>query len=843
MRRIFALSGVVAFLLLLATMMLSAQEPSATSGKQESAPAAETPKMKKAPPLPTDSRGSSNKDKASRFFVDFAEDQKELWTSPGKLRFSDTTWLVPFSGLTAGLFVTDKDVSGHLSHDPRKISHYDNLSNADLAALAGTAGGMWLMSHFNHNEHWRETGFLAGEAGLHSLVMTEALKYSFRRQRPNEGNGDGAFFQPGGRSFPSEHSAAAWSIASVIAHEYPGPLTKILAYGGASLVGYSRVHAQKHFPSDVAIGALLGQLAAYQIYKKHHNPELGGDEGSSPARLFYDEGRPRPGFVGSPYVPLDSWIYPALDRLIAMGFVESSFAGMRPWTRLTCARMVNEGEDHGDETNVVASDLMQQLRREFQPELGGGADQGETMARLESVYFRTENISGMPLTDGYYFAQTKINDFGRLYSEGWNTLTGFSAYATSGPWAGYIRGEVQTAPEIPALPLAARQFVGGFDGLAGVPSASSVPAIQQFRLQDAYVGLTFLDWAVSFGRQSLLWGPGDGGALMLSNNTAPINMFHIDRVSPLSIPLLSRLFGPLRVELFLGQLTGQHFVVGPNGITGNFTQTLTPQPFIHGERFTFKPTRNFEFGFSRTTLFGGPGVPLTLRTFDHTFFTFGGNGLPGSRQDPGDRRSGMDWSYRLPKLRDWVTFYGDALAEDQPSPIAYWDRSAIRGGLYFSHLPTLPKLDLRIEGVYTDLPAGGALGGGFFYTNARFKSGYTNDGVLMGSWVGRDGQGAQAWSNYWFNAKDRLRFSFRHQKVSQQFSPGGGTVTDAGVGGDYWFRDHVGVTASVQYERWVFPVLQAGPARNVTASFQIQFQPQRILRLPFQGTRQDGSNR
>src|SRR5207253_6528688 len=61
------------------------------------------------------------------------------------------------------------------------------------------------------------------------------------------------------------------------------------------------------------------------------------------------------------------------------------------------------------------------------------------------------------------------------------------------------------------------------------------------------------------------------------------------------------------------------------------------------------------------------------------------------------------------KLRDWVTFYGDAFAEDQFSPIAYWDRSAIRGGLYFSHLPKVQRLDLRVEGVYTDIPAGGAL--------------------------------------------------------------------------------------------------------------------------------------
>jgi len=51
------------------------------------------------------------------------------------------------------------------------------------------------------------------------LLMTEALKYSLRRERPYQGNGTGSFFQSGGTSFPSEHSAIAWSAAGVIAHE------------------------------------------------------------------------------------------------------------------------------------------------------------------------------------------------------------------------------------------------------------------------------------------------------------------------------------------------------------------------------------------------------------------------------------------------------------------------------------------------------------------------------------------------------------------------------------------------------------------------------------------------
>src|SRR5437016_5680474 len=197
---------------------------------------------------------------------DFLGDQEQIWTSPAKLRFSDTEWLVPLSGLTAGLFVTDQDFNKHLSQNPTTINHYKTLSNAGVGALIGGAGGMWVLGHVKHNEHWSETGFLAGEAAVNSLVEVEAFKYSLRRERPYQGNGSGSFFQSGGTSFPSEHAAAAWSVAGVIAHEYPGSFTKIMAYGLASLVDISRIRGHQHFPSDVLVGSVIGNLVAQNIY-------------------------------------------------------------------------------------------------------------------------------------------------------------------------------------------------------------------------------------------------------------------------------------------------------------------------------------------------------------------------------------------------------------------------------------------------------------------------------------------------------------------------------------------------------------------------------------------------
>jgi membrane-associated phospholipid phosphatase len=299
----------------------------------------------------------------------FLADQARIWTSPGKLRFSDAQWLVPLSGITAGLFVTDADYSTHISHNPTTISHYNTASNVGIGALIGGAGGMWLLGHVKHNEHWSETGFLAGEAALNSLVMVESFKYSLGRERPYQGNGSGPFFQ-GGTSFPSEHAAAAWSIAGVIAHEYPGPLMKIMAYGLASLVDYSRIRARQHFPSDVFVGSIMGNLIAQNIYSRNHDPGLGGEAWKSISQVFRSDGNLTASNMGSPYVPVDSWVYSAFDRLAAMGYVNSGIFGMRPWTRLECARLLNESENHRieDSNSSEATRTYVQLSKEFASE-------------------------------------------------------------------------------------------------------------------------------------------------------------------------------------------------------------------------------------------------------------------------------------------------------------------------------------------------------------------------------------------------------------------------------------------------------------------------------------------
>ncbi len=568
-------------------------------------------------------------------------DQIGIWTSPRNARLSDATWLAPLGGFTAALLATDSDISRHLSNAPDTLQRYRHISDYGVYSMAGGAGGLYLLGLVDHNEHQRETGFLSEEAAIDSLAVVEALKFAAGRERPYQDNANGKF-RLGGSSFPSEHAAIAWSIAGIVAHEYPNPFLKFLSYGLATVVSASRVEGKEHFTSDVLVGAALGYLLSEYVYRRHHNPDLNGAAWETPAIRPERASHWASRFMGSPYVPLDSWIYPALERLAALGYVNSAIVGMRPWTRMECARQVSEASDRivdesaqdgrPDEGVRIYHDLLDEFSREV--DLLGGGDNAEL--RLESTYTRSTAIAGKPLTDGYHFGQTITNDFGRPEEQGFNNVSGISGWTADGPFAGYIRSEYQHSPSAPALPATARDAISQADFSFAIPAPYPVspdtptPAQDRARLLDSYVAMNVSDWQLSYGKQSLWWGPSEGGGMMLSDNADPLTMFRINRVTPISLGPL----GEMREEFFVGQYSGYEFMLTPTGLVGQYGQSLRPQPIVHGERFSFKPTPNLEIGLSRTTDYGGPGYPLTLHSFLRSVFSTSQT-LPGAANKPG----------------------------------------------------------------------------------------------------------------------------------------------------------------------------------------------------------------
>ena len=360
-------------------------------------------------------------------------------------------------------------------------------------------------------------------------------------------------------------------------------------------------------------------------------------------------------------VPLDeNWIYPAFDRLAAMGYLPTSSAILRPWTRLECARLLAEAHLTIDNPDEQSAQLLRELDREFRLETSVIDGDRNASAAIDTAYSRVTGISGTPLRDGIHFASTIVNDSGRPFGQGANSYDGISGHAQYGPLAVYVRGEYQYGSAMPAYSAATQKFLTDFD----VPPFGwnlRFGKTSRVRPLEAYAALTLRNWQFSFGQQALWWGPDRSTSLILSTNAEALPMLRIARAKPLVLPGIFSGVGPVHVDMFLARQGGIHYVGLGNSFTlaGSADEGLTPPPYLWGFAFTIRPTDHLELGFGHTVIFAGQGRPFTLGTFFHTFSTDGN----GQAVDPGKRVTEFNFAYHPPLLRKSLVIYseGDGL--------------------------------------------------------------------------------------------------------------------------------------------------------------------------------------
>jgi len=148
-------------------------------------------------------------------------------------------------------------------------------------------GGMYAAGKALDRDRLADAGVHATEAIVAGQVVNFAVKTLVGRARPfldtrnpfNFGllrGAEGDQYQ----SFPSGHTAAAFATAAALAHEiavdHPDArlLTGSLLYGGAALVGVSRMYHNRHWASDVVMGAAVGSFAGWKVVRyTHSHPE------------------------------------------------------------------------------------------------------------------------------------------------------------------------------------------------------------------------------------------------------------------------------------------------------------------------------------------------------------------------------------------------------------------------------------------------------------------------------------------------------------------------------------------------------------------------------------------
>ena len=574
-----------------------------------------------------------------------------------------------------------------------------------------------------------------------------------------------------------------------------------------------------------------------------------GSAGAAPASVC------EPASLGSPYVPVDNWIYPAIFRLYGLGFLDHVFLNMRPWTRASITHMLEDVDVRIDDADPgpardQAQELYEAIAHELRNDMSGPCLALKGNTRLESVYTVARAITGTPLRDSFHLGSTIINDYGRPYANGFNNYTGASGYASAGRFTIYARAEFQGAPSATGYSPALAQSLSAIDRIPFLNPVTGLPYPQatipmgpissttDLRILEAYVSAHVLNHEISFGKQDDWLGPAKGGAFAYSNNADNIYSFRINRVEPLHIPGLSYITGPFRYEFVVGALQGHTLVPNPRYPGPGQPNVITPgNPWVHIEKVSFRPTENLEFGFERTAIWGGKGHgPITVHTFLKSFFSFASPTSSGKlgRDDPGARFGAFDFSYRLPFVRNWLTLYADGEVHDDVSPIDAPRRAAWRPGLYLSHVPGVPRLDARVEAVETDPPVSTSSGGHFMYWEVLQKHGYTNKGVMFGDWVGREGKGGQAWITYHLSGNEWVQVSARNHKVAKDFIADavqeyGTTLNDIGfqvvkrIGRDFE------VNGSFTYERYKAPIYLPGEQSVSTTDIRLTWFPGRKI--------------
>jgi membrane-associated phospholipid phosphatase len=199
-------------------------------------------------------------------------DQKHIWSFPVRLA-QGKNWIPTAAvlGTTAALVAIDPH-AGSYFHNTSTFHGFNSTFTSNVTAIGTIAApvSLYAFGLLRKDSKMQGTALLAGEAVADAEILTTVFKSATSRERPAAiqagGNYSDNWFESGGGSivhgkgsFPSGHTIAAFSVATVIARRYGNHRwVPYVAYGAATLVGFSRLSLSSHYLSDVFMGGALG---------------------------------------------------------------------------------------------------------------------------------------------------------------------------------------------------------------------------------------------------------------------------------------------------------------------------------------------------------------------------------------------------------------------------------------------------------------------------------------------------------------------------------------------------------------------------------------------------------
>ena len=257
---------------------------------------------------------------------------------------------------------------------------------------------------------------------------------------------------------------------------------------------------------------------------------------------------------------------------------------------------------------------------------------------------------------------------------------------------------------------------------------------------------------VEVGKDSMWWGPGYHGSMLMSNNAEPFKMIKLSTPTPVSLPWIFRALGPFKVVWFLTQLEEDRPV---------------PRPNLTGVRINFKPHPAVELGLSRAMIFGGEGRPKY--SFGDYFKAFSGRNESLSGNKENDQLGGFDASVLLPV--DWlmpvksVKLYTDWVGEDEGGGLP--SKWGCLYGIKFFDIFKTGKTDLDIEYANDHVPGSPDV----FYTHGLYRAGYTYKSRIIGHFMGTDSEDLFFRLTHYLNKDIILGLQYDTEKSNLSSSP------------------------------------------------------------------------
>ncbi|KAA6345413.1 hypothetical protein EZS27_007021 [termite gut metagenome] len=158
------------------------------------------------------------------------------------------------------------------------VRNYSNVLSGTIPYIAaGIPVGMAVYAGFHKNEKLFTDALYIGSSVGEATVITYGMKYLSGRERPFNRYPDkiNAQSYPNSSSFPSAHTATAFSLATSLSIRYPKWYVIAPSTIWACSIGFSRMNEGIHYPSDVIAGALIGSgCAIINLYVNRWLTEL-----------------------------------------------------------------------------------------------------------------------------------------------------------------------------------------------------------------------------------------------------------------------------------------------------------------------------------------------------------------------------------------------------------------------------------------------------------------------------------------------------------------------------------------------------------------------------------------